>query len=145
MRRQVQVAFRIALILLVAVLGAACDSGDARSEKTQPPVPDLEFGEGVVPFTVPDDFPLLRSAEVGATMMDGVNGRTEMSVIFPASVPSVVEFYESALPGAGFDVSESQVSGSGWEIRFTRNDVDGHILLAFGGAELTSATIAFEH
>jgi len=84
----------IAIVAAVAILGTACTSGadepttTTSSTATIPiEVPDLEFGSGEVPFTVPAGFPVPDSAVIGSTLIDGVNGRTEMIINFPATVP----------------------------------------------------------
>ncbi len=143
----------IAIVAVVAVLGAACTSetAEAPTTTTSPTttipseIPDLEFGKGAVPFTVPADFPLPESAVVGTTMIDGVNDRTEMNVNFPASVEEVVEYYEANLPALGFEVVDSRGSETEWDISHTKDGVEGKIRLKLGGQSLTSGTFSFDH
>ena len=144
----------IAIVALVAVLGAACTSetADPTTTTTLAPtttapteIPDLEFGSGSVPFTVPVEFPLPDSAVVGTTMIDGVNGRSEMNVNFPAAVAEVVTYYETNLPALGFEVTDSKGTDSEWDITHTKDGVTGTIHLAFGGASVTTGTLSFDH
>jgi hypothetical protein len=142
----------IAIVATVAVLGAACTGGasdptTATSSTTTIPagIPDLEFGKGEVPFTVPAGFPVPGSAVIGTTMIDGGNGRTEMIINFPASVADVVTFYETNLPVLGFAVTDSRGTESEWNIRVSKDGVTGTIHLTFGGTGLSSGTFTFDH
>ncbi len=144
----------IATVVVIAVLGAACTSDAtqtsttiaATSTTTLPTeIPDLEFGSGEVPFTVPADFPIPGSAVVGTTMIDGVNGRSEMNVNIPAAVTDVVKFYETNLPALGFAITDSRGTEGEWDISHSKDGVTGTIHLAFGGSGLTTATFSFDH
>lgn len=142
----------ISIVAAVAVFGAACTGTAAETTTTTTPsatipaeIPDLEFGSGSVPFTVPADFPLPDSAVVGSTMIDGVNGRSEMNVNFPASVGEVVEYYETNLPVLGFEVTDSKGTEFEWEITHTKDGVSGTIHFAFVAASITSSTFSFDH
>jgi len=135
----------IAIVVAIAVLGAAC-TGDAPDTTTIPPeIPDLEFGSGAVPFTVPGDFPFPDSAVIGTTMIDGVNGRSEMNVNFPAAIAEIVMYYETTLPALGFVITDSMGAENEWDIGHARDGVAGTIHLTFGGAGLSSGTFAFDH
>ena len=144
----------IAIVATVAVFGAVCTGRStvtpttvpAASTPTIPPeLPDLEFGSGAVPFTVPVDFPIPRSAVIGTTMIDGVNGRSEMNVNIPAAVPEVVKYYETNLPVLGFEITDSRGTESEWDISHSKDGVAGTIRLVFAGTSLTTATFSFNH
>lgn len=143
----------IATVAAVAVFGAACSGSDAEPTTTSTTsvtipaeIPDLEFGSGSVPFTVPADFPLPDSGVVGTTMIDGGNGRTEMNVNFPASVEGVVEYYETNLPALGFEVSDSKGTEIEWDIFYVKDGVAGTIrLVQSGAAEITTGNFSFDH
>ncbi|GMQ94394.1 MAG: hypothetical protein BMS9Abin12_1884 [Acidimicrobiia bacterium] len=141
----------IAIVAAIALLGAACTSGAAESTTTSSTtsipaeIPDLEFGSGEVPFTVPAGFPIPEAAVVGSTMIDGVNGRTEMIINFAASVADVVAFYEANLPALGFEVLNSKGTASAWDISISKDGITGRILLTFGATGLTSGTFSFDH
>lgn len=143
----------ISIVALVAVLGAACTSETADPTTTTlattttvfTEIPDLEFGSGAVPFTVPADFPMPASAVVGTTMIDGVNGRSEMNVNFPAALLDVAAYYETNLPALGFEVTDSRGSDSEWNIAHTKDGVTGAIRLTFVDSAITTGTFFFEH
>jgi len=142
----------IAIVAAVAILGTACTSGadepttTTSSTATIPiEVPDLEFGSGEVPFTVPAGFPVPDSAVIGSTLIDGVNGRTEMIINFPATVPDVVSFYEVNLPALGFAVTDSRGTEAEWDIKVSKDGVTATIRLTFGGTGLSSGTFVFDH
>ncbi len=141
----------IAIVAAIAVLGAACTSGAAEPTTTTTTstipaeIPDLEFGSGEVPFTVPAGFPIPETAVVGSTMIDGVNGRTEMVINFPATVVEVVAFYETNLPVLGFEVTNSKGTDSEWDISHSKDGITGTISLTLSGTGLTSGAFAFNH
>ncbi|MDK1019392.1 MAG: hypothetical protein QGD89_08325 [Actinomycetota bacterium] len=143
----------IALVAAVAVVGTACTSNAAEQTTTTSTtvtfnateIPNLEFGSGEVPFTVPSGFPIPGVAVVGTTMIDGVNGRTEMIINFPASVLDVAAFYEANLPVLGFEVTDSRGTDTEWDIRYVRDGIEGTIHLVFGGSSLSSGTFTFDH
>lgn len=141
----------IAIITAVAVFGAACTSDAAEPTTTVPAttipteIPDLEFGSGDVPFTVPAGFPVPDSAVVGSTMIDGVNGRTEMNINFPATVEEVVDFYEINLPARGFVVILSKGTETEWNISHEKDGTEGVIRLIQQGASVSAGTFSFDH
>jgi len=139
--------------IAIALLGAACTSNSedvpesvgssATTTAVAREVPDLEFGSGEVPFTVPALFPVPEAAVIGSTMIDGVNGRTEMIVTFPASVDNVVDYYETNLPVLGFTVTSSKGTEAEWDISMEVDGVKGTINLKFAGDSLSTGTILF--
>lgn len=141
----------IAIVAAIAVLGAACTSGTAEPTSTTTTstipaeIPDLEFGSGEVPFTVPAGFPIPETAVIGTTMIDGVNGRTEMIINFPAPVADVVAFYETNLPVLGFEVTNSKGTDSEWDISHSKDGLVGTIRFTLSGTGLTSGAFAFNH
>lgn len=141
----------IAIIAAVAVFGAACTSDAVDPTTTVPAttipaeIPDLEFGSGDVPFTVPAGFPVPESAVVGSTMIDGVNGRTEMNINFPATVEEVVDFYEINLPARGFVVILSKGTETEWSITHDKDGTEGVIRLILQGSNLSAGTFSFDH
>jgi hypothetical protein len=138
----------IAIIAGVAVFGAACTSDAAElttTSSTPVEIPDLEFGSGDVPFTVPAGFPVPDSAVVGSTMIDGQNGRTEMNINFPAKVEEVVAFYETNLPVRGFVVVVSKGTETEWEISHEKDGAEGVIRLIHKGSGLSTGTFSFDH
>jgi hypothetical protein len=138
----------IAMVAAVALLGAACTSSAEETTTTTTipaEIPDLEFGKGEVPFTVPAGFPIPDTAVIGTTMIDGVNGRTEMIVSFPSPMADVVSFYETNLPATGFEITDSQGIQTRWEIDHVKDGSDGIIKLAFTSDSISTATFIFIH
>lgn len=138
-------------VVALALFGAACtntsDAVPAASSTTVTTearaIPDLEFGKGEIPFTVPALFPVPDTAVIGSTMIDGVNGRTEMVVTFPAKVSDVVAYYEANLPALGFEVTDSYGTESEWDILLSKDGLSGRIHVAFVGQSLSTGTIVF--
>lgn len=146
--------FTIAVVVVLAVLAGACTESGTEPVTTTPmittptipaEIPDLEFGSGEVPFTVPEGFPLPDVAVVGRTMIDGVNGRTEMIVNFPANVVEVVAFYEANLPLLGFEVTDSRGTETEWDFAVSKDGVAVTFTLTFGGSNLSSGAFVFYH
>ncbi len=138
--------FLIVLLVTFALVGAACTATpDAATTSTTVArdVPDLEFGSGEVPFTVPKLFPIPDTAVIGSTMIDGVNGRTEMIITFPAAVVDIVDYYETNLPVLGFDVKSSRGTEFEWDIVLEIDGTTGTIHIVFAGASLSTGTLLF--
>lgn len=140
--------FLIAFLVAFALVGAACTgTPDAAPSTTTTTVaraiPDLEFGRGEVPFTVPELFPIPDTAVIGSTMIDGVNGRTEMIVTFPAKVSDIVDYYETNLPVLGFDVTSSRGTESEWDIVLEIDGTTGTIHIVLAGESLSTGTLLF--
>ncbi|TDI53824.1 MAG: hypothetical protein E2O95_02195 [Acidobacteria bacterium] len=143
--------FLITLLVTFALVGAACtgtpDAASATTTSTSTTVaraiPDLEFGRGEVPFTVPELFPIPDTAVIGSTMIDGVNGRTEMIVTFPAKVGDIVDYYETNLPVLGFDVTSSRGTEFEWDIVLEIDGTTGTIHIVLAGESLSTGTLLF--
>ena len=101
------------LILSAAVITSCSSFGSSGS--VVPPsaptstfaMPELEFGRGSMPPSIPTTFPMPESAVVGATMMAGSRNLTEVVATYPADVDAVAGFYTANLPGSGYQVVES--------------------------------------
>jgi hypothetical protein len=137
----------IAIVAAIAVLGAACSSSAEETTTTTIPaeIPDLEFGKGEVPFTVPAGFPIPETAVIGTTMIDGDNGRTEMIINFPSPMADVVSYYETNLPATGFEITDSDGIATRWEIDHVKDGSDGIIRLVFTSDSISTATFIFIH
>lgn len=127
MRRQStvkdQVTARRLLAVIVVTLAVA---SSACSQETAEPI---VFGQGSIPSTVPSDFPIPDQASIGSTLVDAVNGRTEVSLVIPASVEESAQFFVvNMLPG-GFVIDSSSGDASTWTINFRRDDLTGEIAL----------------
>ena len=122
----------VIVVLAFSLLAAAC-SDDAPT--------GLVFGEGEIPETVPDDFPIPEGANVGSTLIDYDRGKTEVLAIVPAEMDAVLRYYETNLSNAGYTIESSDGNQAEWEIAFNDDDVDGTVLLKVGGAEITQLAI----
>ncbi|MDH3262128.1 MAG: hypothetical protein OEM22_01580 [Acidimicrobiia bacterium] len=121
--------FLIALLALTLV-GAAC-SEDA---------PPVEFGEGEVPPAFPDDFPIPEGAQIGTTLIDRVNTRSEFIMTVAAVVSDMAQFFSVELVSDGYVIDSSEGSVADWSIEFSRGDLAGSIRILLLGQGLVSAT-----
>jgi hypothetical protein len=131
----------VIVVLAFSLLAAAC-SDDASSEDSDSPT-GVVFGDGEVPETVPEGYPIPEGARIGSTLIDYDNGVTEMLMIIPAPVPAVAAFYEVNLESAGYTIESSEGTEAAWDIVFRVGDVDGELTLRAGGAEITEAAVRF--
>jgi len=140
-----------ALVAVIAIATAACSGGSQETSSavadtsTTVELPDLEFGRGVMPVSVPDTWPMPEQAVIGATMIDGVNGRTEVVATFPATVEEVVVYYTTNLPIVGFDITKSEGSDGDWTIEFSGNGVTGvaNFKIVGSSASASAGTLEF--
>lgn len=138
----------IALLVMVAIVSASCtSSGDTTAPETTTTTefPDLEFGRGVLPASVPGLWPMPEQSVIGTTMIDGTRRLTEIVVTYPADVPDVAAYYTTNLPVLGFEVTSTSESGATVTIDFAGNGVNGTIVLTTGGIDLTAGTIRMFH
>ena len=140
----------IAIIAVVALVAAACSGSasgdstdDAAETTTTVELPDLEFGRGVMPVSVPEAWPMPDQAVIGATMIDGVNGRTEVVATFPATVVETVAYYTTNLPIVGFEVTTSEGTDGQWSLEFTGQGVTGGATFKAVGSGVTAGTLEF--
>jgi hypothetical protein len=140
----------LALVAVIAVTAAACSgasqessSAVADSPTTTIELPDLEFGRGVMPVSVPDAWPMPDQSVIGATMIDGVNGRTEVVATFPATVEEIVAYYTTNLPIVGFEIVKSEGTDGQWTIEFSGNGVTGVAAFKIAGSGVSAATLEF--
>jgi hypothetical protein len=139
----------IALLVVVAIVSAACSSssGGAAPETTTTSFefPDLEFGRGVLPASVPASWPTPDQAVIGATMMDGTRRMTEVIITYPANVTDVADYYTTNLPVLGYEITGLSGTDGATTIEFSGNAVTGTIALATAGTSLTAGTIRMIH
>jgi hypothetical protein len=125
---------RILILLLAAVSLIAACGGD--------PEP-VTFGEGEIPESVPDDFPIPAGAVIGSTMVDRVNNRTELAIRVRADLETLVQFYTVELVGAGYIVESSEGGGIGlWQISFDRDDLQGTITMTSPAIDVGQAVVS---
>ncbi|MBP1632120.1 MAG: hypothetical protein H6Q11_408 [Acidobacteria bacterium] len=105
----------LAVLVLAAVLGA-CKSPER-----------LSLGEGEVPESVPDDFPIPAGATVGPSVVDRDAHRTEVVLNLSLAVREAAEYYLVNLVSSGYVVESSTGNDTGWTIRFSRDTLRGTI------------------
>ena len=96
---------------MIAVVAGACTSN---SDSTAPETttttfdfPELEFGRGVLPGSVPALWSNPDQSVIGATMMDGTRRLTEIVITYPATVSDVASYYMTNLPVFGYEVTDA--------------------------------------
>jgi len=142
----------IAIIVLIAVVGAACTSGATEqpqaastSSTTSFVLPELEFGRGSMPASIPTSFPTPDQAVIGATMMAGTRNVTEVVLTYPADLAAVVAYYTNNLPVVGYEVGGSSGNGGSWSLKFSGENLTGEIRLETVASSLTTGTLLFSH
>jgi hypothetical protein len=124
-------------VLALLVVSLTACSGDAST-----PTGSVEFGEGEIPETVPDDFPIPPEAVIGATLVDPARDYTEVILRVRAELGEVALYYEQNLGAKGWEVTRSEPAGERWEIEFTRSDdPDGSVELSVGATGVTQAVV----
>ena len=139
----------IALVVMIAVVSAACTSSNdttaPETTTTSFEFPELEFGRGVLPASVPASWPTPDQAVIGATMMDGGRRLTEIVVTYPANVSDVAAYYTTNLPVLGYEITSTSGSDGTMTIEFSGSGVSGTIMLTTGGTGLSAGTIRMVH
>ncbi len=124
----------VLVVLAFSLLAAACSDEAATG---------VVFGEGEIPETLPDGFPIPDDARIDSTLVDYDRGVTEMLCVIPAEVPAVVAYYETNLPTAGYTVDSSDGNLAEWSIAFSDADGDGTLVLRVGAVDVTQAVVRF--
>ena len=145
----------VGLVAALAVLAAACTSDEPVETTTTTTMVDeattttvdtsndpLVFGNGVVPDTVPVGFPIPEEGSVGATMVDRVNGVTELVVIYPAQLEDVIDYFEANLPATGYTIDSADGTAAQWTIAFSGN-ATGEVFVETAGSGVTQGLIRF--
>jgi hypothetical protein len=142
----------IAITVVIAVVGAACTSGAtgqaqaaSTSSTTSFVLPELEFGRGSMPASIPKSFPVPDQAVIGATMMAGTRNVTEVVLTYPADLAAVVAYYTNNLPVVGYELGNSSGNGDSWSLKFSGENLTGEIRLETVASSLTTGTLLFAH
>jgi hypothetical protein len=136
------VALTVVAIAL-AMVASAC--GSSSSLPAVEDLPDLEFGQGEMPISVPVEFPVPEGTAIGSTMIDGTRVRTEVVMIFPANSVDVVAFYETELPDAGFEITDTREDSRSTFIDFSGNGVDATVTIRAAGPGLSEGFLVSEY
>lgn len=130
-------------VIAAAIVLSACSTDSSLPAADE--LPDLEFGQGELPVTIPEGFPIPEGTTVGSTMIDGSRLRTEVVMIFPASRIDIVAFYESDLPDAGYEVTDTREDAMTTFIDFEGNGIDGTISVRTAGLSLSEGFLIAEY
>ncbi len=132
---RVRVAVLFVSLLIVV---AACGDDDAVTGPTDA----VTFGEGTVPESVPDDFPIPIDSVVGTTLVDKINNRTEFRLTIRADPTSIVQFFQVELVSQGYVIDSSAGNTNEWILTFNDGELRGTILTTPQGQGLTTAVIS---
>ena len=133
-------------IAAVAVLGACSGSATDPATTTQPlptNLPTLEFGTGVLPATVPSNFPMPQPSVITTTMVDGTRELTEIAFNVGSDVDGAKVFFTASLPPLGYEAKEIPDGHGGVTIEFLGHGIEGTVTLTPAGQGVTTGTIVF--
>jgi hypothetical protein len=122
--------WRILMVVVaaVAIVGAGCsDNPETSTTDGVTTGDDVVFGDGVMPDTIPADFPLPTGSAVGSTMVVSKSGFTEVVVRVSAGMGISAEFFNQGLAQAGYSVDRSEADGAGWVIEFSKDSTRGSL------------------
>jgi hypothetical protein len=128
----------LAVVLAVVVLGAGCGDDDAAPGTTEA----IQFGEGVIPDSIPDNIPVPDNAVIGTTLVDKINNRTEFRISVAAETASVIQFFQVGLVNQGYIVDSSEGNSSEWTLKFSNGDLRGTIFTTPQGSAATTSVIS---
>ncbi|WKZ83346.1 MAG: hypothetical protein QY307_03650 [Acidimicrobiia bacterium] len=127
------------LLLATLMVVSACGDDDASSSTTAGAV---VFGEGEVPATFPDDFPIPGNSVIGLTLIDPPNHKSEMNLSTGSDFVTTVQFFTLSLVSAGYVLESSYGDELRWEIGFRRGEVVGTVVVSpQGTASQVAVTI----
>lgn len=124
---------RLLLLSAVAVLAgllAACSDEPVTA------------GEGEIPGSVPDDFPVPPGVVVGTSVVDRTNHRTEFRLSTPEQLTRVVRFFTVSLVERGYVVNDLGGDATGWTIEFSRDILRGTVLVEPGEPGETTVVVS---
>jgi len=130
---------RLAVILLaLTVMAAACGDDDDVTGSTEAVV----FGEGTIPESVPDDFPIPSDAVVGTTLVDKINNRTEFRLSVRSDLTSIVRFFQVGLVNQGYIINSSDGDDVEWTLTFSNGELQGSVFTSFMGQDVSTSVIS---
>lgn len=118
----------VALLVALSVMATGCSDGaDTATTVSIDPGDDIVFGDGVLPESIPEDFPLPTGSAIGSTMVVTKTGFTEVIVRISAELGITAEFFNQGLGQSGFTVDSSEADGDNWAIEFSDESSKGTI------------------
>ncbi len=120
--------WRVVIFVAIAVIGAACSDTTESTTSGAPSGDDVVFGQGELPDTIPDEFPLPAGSVVGSTMVI-TDGITEVVIRVSAERGITVQFFDQGLASGGFTVDRSEEEDGRWVIDFNRDSTKGTLVI----------------
>lgn len=148
----------LALAIATALVVSACSGSDSEGSTTEPTttsdptptveslptdLPDLEFGKGEMPITVPSNFPMPQQSLISTTMIDGTRELTEVVFNIGGNIHDVKEFFTVNLPRLGYEITGVADKTNETTVSFIGNGIDGDVALKVVGGELTTGVLLF--
>ena len=146
----------VVLAVAAALVASACSDSDAESSTTSTTtepapttvtlpkdLPDLEFGKGVLPITVPANFPIPVQTTISTTMIDGSRELTEVVMNIGGNIHDVKAFFTVNLPRFDYEVTKEADTTNQTTVFFVGNGIDGNIRLKVIGESVTTGTLSF--
>lgn len=134
------------LLVLVVVLGitaVGCSDAAPPATSLAPANGDVVFGEGELPATFPENFPLPAGSVVGSTMVVARSGLTEVLVRADMEPGAVASFFDESLGGAGLTIGSSAADGDGWRIEFSDGSAKGTIEISVVAPAISEMVIRY--
>ncbi len=112
-------------VAAVAMIGAGCsDTTETTTTTSGTSGDDIEFGQGSMPETIPDSFPLPTGSAISSTMVIK-DGLTEVVIRVNAELGITAEFFNQGLVQGGFSVDRSEADGEDWIVEFSDDSAMG--------------------
>jgi hypothetical protein len=148
----------LALAVATALVVSACSGSETEGSTTEattiadltPTVeslptdlPDLEFGKGEMPITVPSNFPMPQQTLISTTMIDGTRGLTEVVFNIAGNIQDVKDFFTVNLPRFGYEITDVADRTNETTLLFVGNGIDGGISFSVVGGDVTTGVLEF--
>jgi hypothetical protein len=101
------------------------------------------FGEGELPATLPEDFPLPPGSVVGSTMVDTGAGLTEVVMRVTMDPADAADFFDSRLGDSGLHVERFAGEGAGWRMEFSDEAASGTIEISPATAAISQIVVRY--
>lgn len=141
--RTAAVALAIASAMVFAACSGSATDATTTTQRVPTDLPVLEFGTGVLPATVPSNFPMPQPSVITTTMVDGARDLTEVAFNAGDDVDDVELFFVVGLPPLGYETGVTPDNRGGVTIDFVGNGIEGTVSLVAAGQGLTTGTIVF--
>ena len=136
--------WRILILVAIALVGVGCsDTTETTTTSGAVSADDVVFGQGVLPDTIPEGFPLPAGSAVGSTMVIN-EGLTEVVIRINAEQGSVAEFFNQGLPNGGFTVDRSEAVDKAWVIEFSDDAAKGTLDITEPQQGISQAVLRYD-